>query len=251
MVICSVCADCPGKTCGVYAGGCCRNFCPKPGLACEPREPVIEPGEKVCKIPLSQGLFALVDPEDYEELNKHKWYAGRSKHTYYARRNGPDGKPILMHRVIMKTPPDMMVDHMKRNGLDNRKRYLRNCTPGQNMHNSRPRGVEMGFKGVKYNELTGKYEARIATSKTNKKIGEFDDPIEAAKARDRVARELHGEFAYLNFPDEFAGESGTGDPRQEDSPTADPARRADAAEAKETKQGGDTSIGSPPAAGDS
>lgn len=30
------------------------------------------------------------------------------------------------------------------------------------------------------------------------------DPIEAAKARDRVARELHGEFAYLNFPEEFA-----------------------------------------------
>ena len=30
-------------------------------------------------------------------------------------------------------------------------------------------------------------------------IGRFDDPIEAAKAYDRIAKERLGEFAYLNF----------------------------------------------------
>jgi len=137
MMICSVCADCPGKTCGVYAGRCCRNFCPKSGLACEPQEPVIEPGEKVCKIPLSQGLFVLVDPEDYEELNKHKWCAVRCKHSYYAVRRA-NNKQIYMHRVIMKTPPGMKVDHVYGDGLDNRKRHRRNCTNAQNSYNSRP-----------------------------------------------------------------------------------------------------------------
>ncbi|NLZ07113.1 MAG: hypothetical protein GXY19_18240 [Phycisphaerae bacterium] len=34
-------------------------------------------------------------------------------------------------------------------------------------------------------------------------VGLFDDEVEAAKARDRKAYELAGEFAYLNFPDEI------------------------------------------------
>lgn len=28
--------------------------------------------KKECRIPLSRGLFALVDPEDFEELSRHK-----------------------------------------------------------------------------------------------------------------------------------------------------------------------------------
>jgi len=99
----------------------------------------------------------------------------------------------------MKTPPGIIVDHMNQNGLDNRKRYLRNCTGMQNTRNSRPRCIETGFKGVKYNELTGKYKAAIWGNRKKTKIGEFDDPIEAAKARDRVARELHGEFDKLTL----------------------------------------------------
>ena len=34
-------------------------------------------------------------------------------------------------------------------------------------------------------------------------LGFFDDEVEAAKARDRKAYELHGEFAYLNFPEDL------------------------------------------------
>jgi hypothetical protein len=31
--------------------------------------------------------------------------------------------------------------------------------------------------------------------------GVFDDPVEAAKARDKLARQLHGQYARLNFPE--------------------------------------------------
>ena len=112
----------------------------------------------------------------------------------------------LMHRVIMKTPPGMMVDHIYLNGLDNRKRYLRNGTKAQNSYNRRPRCSDTGFKGVKYVAQTGKYEA-TGRGQAEEIGGEFDDPIEAAKARDRVAREVQGEFAYLNFPDDSVQEA--------------------------------------------
>ncbi len=223
MLICSVCADRPGRTCGVYAGACCRNFCPKPGVVCGPREPLVEPGEKLCKIPLSQGLSALVDPEDYEELNKHKWCAVRYDNLFYAVRAGPDGKAILMHREIMKTPPDMVVDHKNLDGLDNRKINMRNATRAQNSYNHRPPCGGTGFKGVKYVAQTGKYKATVGYKRRAVPVGEFDDPIEAAKARDRVAWELHGEFAYLNFPEEFTQkiEAGASQPGDSTRPDAD------------------------------
>ena len=37
-------------------------------------------------------------------------------------------------------------------------------------------------------------------------LGTFDDEVEAAKARDRKAYELEGEYAYLNFPEEIRAE---------------------------------------------
>ena len=199
MVICSVCADSPGRTCGVYADGVCRNFCPKPGVQIGADGPSADDG--ACRIPLTQGKFALVDPEDFEELSKYKWCVSRSKHTSYAVRRGKDGKSVLMHRVIMKTPEGMVVDHINQNGLDNRKRNMRNCTRAQNACNHRPPCGATGFRGVRYDEQTGRYSACVQHKGKIVRLGEFDDPVEAALARDRKAYELQGQYAYLNFPD--------------------------------------------------
>jgi len=48
----------------------------------------------------------------------------------------------------------------------------------------------------------GKWEARIKVHRKRYYLGRFDNPIDAAKAYDAAARELHGEFAWLNFPNQ-------------------------------------------------
>ena len=197
MLVCSVRAEAPGRTCGVYAGSVCRNFCPKPGVQ------LTAPDDGGCRIPLTQGQYAIVDPENFEALNKYKWCVTRNVHTSYACR-GEKGKLILMHRQIMQTPAGMVVDHIDGNGLDNRVRNMRNCTRGANCCNTRTEYGHTGFRGVRYHQHLGKYRATVMYKGKKHVVGEFDDAVEAAKARDRKARQLQGEFAYLNFPELFA-----------------------------------------------
>lgn len=69
--------------------------------------------------------------------------------------------------------------------------------------NEAPRGKKSRFKGV-----YPRGEKWYAVFKHKGKayyLGTFDDDVEAAKARDRKAYELEGEFAYLNFPEEILG----------------------------------------------
>jgi hypothetical protein len=80
------------------------------------------------QIPLSNGGFAIVDEDDFEYLNQWKWK--RHPQGYACRAGWKDGKwtCILMHRVIMKTPDGMEVDHGPCGKLDNRKCNLTNIT---------------------------------------------------------------------------------------------------------------------------
>jgi len=158
---------------------------------------------------------ALVDDEDYDRVieavtkyrkdgtlyeNTGKWYA--TNHNpggkYYAYR-----KPILMHRVIMDAPKGMDVDHINGDPLDNRKENLRICTRSENCRNKKVRAdSKSGFKGV-YQTKNGRFQAYIGNPNKvsrNIKLGTYDTPEEAARAYDKKAIELHGEYVYLNFP---------------------------------------------------
>lgn len=56
------------------------------------------------KIKLTQGKYALIDDEDYDEISKFKWSAYLNRNTYYAHRSvriENKNKTIKMHRQIM------------------------------------------------------------------------------------------------------------------------------------------------------
>lgn len=148
------------------------------------------------EIKLSKGYAALVDDEDFEYLNQWKWYVYIDRSYKYAiRRDRNTGKRIKMHRIILNAPDNMLVDHIDHNGLNNQKTNIRLCTNSQNQWNMK--GRRNGFKGVSID----KYRFRSSIKYQGKTIhlGNFKTEIEAAIAYDKKAKELFGEFAYLNF----------------------------------------------------
>jgi hypothetical protein len=103
-----------------------------------------------------------------------------------------------MHRAIMGAPAGIEVDHIDNDGLNNTRENLRFATHQQNCFNKpAPKSNTSGFKGVSWSDALGCWTAIIR----GKRIGQFDTPEDAALAYDATARELFGEYAYVNFPD--------------------------------------------------
>ena len=154
-------------------------------------------------IPLSRGEFAIVDEDQYESLSKTTWNYNRG----YAVNNKIIGAETFMHRVIMNvTDRDVIVDHKNRYPLDNRRQNLRECTFLQNTYNTRPQENSTSkYKGVCWNTRAGKWIVSISPKNRKLHIGFFTSEILAAQAYDLKAKELFGEFAYLNFPDQKTG----------------------------------------------
>lgn len=154
------------------------------------------------EIPLTRGYVALVDDEDYEALRTLKWRVQPSGNTHYAIANVHNAgrrTTVRMHRMLLSGG---MVDHVNRNGLDNRRENLRVCTPQQNQGNScKQSDNTSGFKGVCWDKNKSKWRAQIYLAGKKMHVGYYETTQEAAAAYDAKARELFGDFAFLNFPE--------------------------------------------------
>lgn len=164
-------------------------------------------GYRFRRIAVTLGQYAIVDPEDYERINKYKWNAYRGYSSYYSKRkiyNRKKGteRTIYMHRYIMNAPEGMVVDHINHNGLDNRKENLRFATRAENVRYSRKTKNKFSsdYKGVHYITKAKRWRAMITFENKTIYIGQYKDEISAAKAYDRAAKKYFGEFACLNFP---------------------------------------------------
>jgi len=152
---------------------------------------------------LTKGRVTVVDEEDYDNLSQYKWHYSIDG---YPRRSGSlkDGelrhKSIFMHRVIMGESNNLEIDHINGDKLDNRKANLRFATRQQNIFNRRKwaKKTSSQYKGVFWCSKVKKWVAMIRFNYKIIFIGHYYDEVEAAKAYNKKAYELFGEYAKMN-----------------------------------------------------
>src|SRR3990167_5896310 len=155
---------------------------------------------------LTQNQWTLVDAEDIPDLIQWAWYAHWAPNIrgYYAIRNEPRGngkqKVVRMSRYLTNAKRDFVVDHISHNTLDNRKDNLRVCLNSENGQNRA--GMQSNntslYKGVSYHKHTGKWQGKIRVNKSDKHLGLFDSPQDAALAHDEAVRKYHGVYGTSN-----------------------------------------------------
>lgn len=128
----------------------------------------------------------LIDKDDFIKLKNYVFYAWTTKrhHGIYINCYSPEDKrnPKRLYRVIMGNPKGMIVDHINRNPLDNRKQNLRITTSLINNQNARKRkdGTTSKYKGV--HKVNNKWIAQIQVNKKKINLGTYNFEQDAAIA---------------------------------------------------------------------
>ena len=137
-----------------------------------------------------------IDNDDLEKCSQLTWHYAKNKDSKYIQTR-IKGKMIKLHRYIMNmNNSNLVVDHINRNPLDNRKSNLRICSYKENSFNKSIRvDNTSGIVGVDFHKINKKWRAKIKYNNITIHLGYFEDINEASINR-RVAEEiLFGEYS--------------------------------------------------------
>lgn len=154
------------------------------------------------KIPIGNGVYAIVDEHDFNRVSMHPWHAltGANGSARYARSSMKvagyaRARTVLLHRFVLGVDGAEIVDHINGDGLDNRRANLRIASAHQSATNRGARGV-IGLNGVRHSGR--KFLASIAPNGQEIYLGTFNSSAEAAVVYNAAAVIAYGEFARLN-----------------------------------------------------
>jgi len=151
-------------------------------------------------IQLTKGYVALVDDEDYRSVIKYSWYIQNHTCIYAARRINSTLGSEYLHNFLMSPPKGFTVDHIDRNGLNCQRYNMRLATRSQqNANRERPYNSTTLYRGVYKSK--NRWIAKLGYNGTRYYAGSFESIEDAARAYDKLAKQHHGEFAVLNFPE--------------------------------------------------
>lgn len=149
-----------------------------------------------------------IDDCDRGLLDMYKYEIKKNRNYYYAERrfNRADGtrsKTSLHRDILGEACKNMLVDHINKNPLDNRRCNLRVVTVSQNaMNQAKQKNRSSKYKGVNLDKEkqhhAKKWRAQIKKEGKRIHLGRFLTEKEAAEAYNKAALELFGDFASLN-----------------------------------------------------
>jgi RNA-binding protein YhbY len=136
-----------------------------------------------------------IDQEDLEKCSKLTWHYAKNKDSKYIQTR-IKGKMVKLHRYIMNiNDSNLLVDHINRDTLDNRKMNLRICDYQENSFNKSIRSDNSsGFVGVDYNKSTNQWRSKIRYNGIDIHLGYFKDINEAL-----INRVLAEEYLFKEF----------------------------------------------------
>lgn len=132
------------------------------------------------EIPLTRGLVALIDTEDYHLVVGLKWHALANGYAAHTTREGSP-RSLRMHHLVLPRKPGFDVDHVNGNRADNRRvnlRYLSKSANAQNRHD--PTKAGSGVRGVYQHKSSGSYAARITIDGREFSLGYYRSVDDAA-----------------------------------------------------------------------
>lgn len=144
-----------------------------------------------------ENKIMLCDIDDWERLKKCYWREDPNGYAVSIR----DYQTIRFHREVMKiNNPQIQVDHINGNTIDNRKINLRLCTNQENsMNRYENSNNTSGYKGVYYDKERNKWRGAIQyNGKSIKSPRRYNTPEEAYQWYITKSNELFENFSVFN-----------------------------------------------------
>ena len=134
---------------------------------------------------------ALIDLEDIDKVKNLRWCLNGNGYVLH----GTNKNKAFLHRLLIDCPDDMMVDHINRNPLDNRKSNLRIVNNQQNsMNKGAQRRNTSGHKGVSWDKSKNKWYAYITVNYKLINLGRFSILEDAVEARKQAEIKYFGKY---------------------------------------------------------
>ncbi len=156
---------------------------------------------------LTKGKSCTVDLSDKHLVEDFNWCFNSNGYAWRFK----EGKHVYLHRELMGEIPGLVVDHIDRNKLNNRRSNLRHVTQNVNLRNTE-RCQRLGNPKSKYNGVTwsaapkkkySRWQVKLWFRGAMNHVASSSCEIEAAIAYDKKIVELFGEGdARLNFSKE-------------------------------------------------
>lgn len=136
------------------------------------------------------GFLEIVVDEEHSNLLEGGVFVSKAGNHLYVLLKSKDRKKRYLHREIMDNPKGLVIDHINRNTLDNRKTNLRAVTIQENLRNQKRGNNVTGFTGVAVYG-NGRFTAQIKHNYKKYHLGVFNTVQEALVARKKAESLLY------------------------------------------------------------